>query len=98
MLRRPPGERLDRERGVPRAAGSHHRCAEDAEIRSFVREAPPIHHVRLGAVAHASSAVCVRAKTGPVRRGLYYVDGAGGAEPLFHLVLRELNCPYFILS
>ena len=60
MLGRPPRERLSRQRRIARAARAHHRRAEDAEVRRFVREAPAIDHVGLGVVAHARAAVRVR--------------------------------------
>src|SRR5262245_41240355 len=42
MLRRAPGHRLRRERGIVRAAGAHHRGAEDAEVWHLVREAEAV--------------------------------------------------------
>src|SRR2546426_10948605 len=42
MLGGSPCQRLRGERGVVRPARAHHRCAEEAEIRHFVREAGPV--------------------------------------------------------
>jgi len=38
MLRRPPGQRLRRQRRVVRAAGAHHRGAEDAKVEAVQKD------------------------------------------------------------
>src|SRR5438270_4620442 len=63
MLRRAPRERLHGERRIVRAARPHRRRAEDAEIRRRMRKAPAIDDVGRGIVAHARSAVRVRAQS-----------------------------------
>src|SRR5258708_4750343 len=65
-LRGPPRQRLHRERGIARAAGSHHRSSQDAQIRGLVREPPAINHVGFRVVAHTGSAVGVRRNAGSV--------------------------------
>ena len=62
VLGRSPRERLNGVGRIARAARAHHRRAEDAEVRHFVRHAPSIDDVGLGVVAHARAAVRVRGR------------------------------------
>ena len=92
-----PGESLHRKGRVTRAARSHYRSAEDAEVRDFVREAPPIDHIGFSVVAHARAAVGVRGYARWVHRPPHHFDSAGGPVPLLHLSLREVNGAQFVL-
>ena len=56
MRRGPPSERLTRQGGITRPAGSHHGRAQDSQVRRFVRKSPTIDHVGLRVVAHARRA------------------------------------------
>ncbi|PYQ80719.1 MAG: hypothetical protein DMG03_21870 [Acidobacteria bacterium] len=98
VLGGPPGERLHGERRIVRAARPHRRGAEDAEIWRLMRKAPAIDDVGRGIVAHARSAVRVRADSHRAadRRALNR-DRARFAIPLLHFSLREQRYASFVL-
>src|SRR5262249_60243670 len=50
MLRRAPRKRLDRECWIARAVNAHNRSSQNAQVRSFVREALLVHHVSFGII------------------------------------------------
>src|SRR5437867_12827809 len=91
MIGGPPGQRLNREGWIVRAAGPHNGSAENTEIRRFVRKAPAVEDVCLRIVSHARVVVCVcrhRHRT-DVRQ--LDGNGTGGSVPLLHLFLNELR-------
>src|SRR5207249_7218250 len=89
MLAGAPGKRLNCERWIVCATGSHNGSAENSKIRRFVRKTPAVDDVRFRIVSHARTAVCVcRHRHGTDVRSLDG-NGTGGAVPLLHLVLHK---------
>jgi hypothetical protein len=84
-----PRERLRRQRRIAGAARSHDARAENAEIRHLVGEAPLVHDVRLGVLAHARTAVGMGRGSHGAKRVPHHLDGARRPVPLLHLVLTE---------
>ena len=79
-------KRLGGERRVARAAGSHHRCAQDAKIRCPCEKPQRPPHSSL-AVAHPRSAVGVGGNAGRTTAAVP-PESARGKVPLFHLLCQ----------
>src|SRR5262249_35096404 len=89
MLSGSPCQCLRGERRIARAAGAHHRGPENAEVRYFVRDPPPVDDVRLLVVTHTRTAIGMRRDTHRTDWPPLDCHRAGLHKPLRHLVLHE---------
>src|SRR5579864_938721 len=97
VFRCSPRQGLSCQGWITSAAGPHYRSSENAQVRGFVRKAPPVYHVGVRVVAHAGSSVGVCGECGNAGVRGFDRDGARFTEPFRHFLLGVADGASFVL-